>query len=353
MEREAINKKNTMRTALRSITERLLQDAVEIGSNEELNNTEKIELLKPLNQVVQEKLDLIKQLDEQTLELEESAEDMEECLQEATQFELKSKKDILYITNFMDTFKIAEASVNLPNKVETDDVRLPRMTIAKFSGDVLKWQTFCESFTTATHNKPNISNVKKFNYLVGYLEGQAKRTVERFNIINENYQKALDLLCERFGNTQVIITTPMNELLKIKYVKLDKDVAGLRQLYDTLEVHVRSLLSLNVNSKSYGTLLSPIIMERLRHSVKLIISRNLKDKGWDLTELLHTIKNELYARETCENSKVEKERELPFSGAALHANQKSNHSNLSCAFCKEKHFSDKCPKVTDIATCRK
>ena len=57
-------------------------------------------------------------------------------LQEATQFELKSKKDIMCITNFMDTFKIAETSVDLPNKVETDDLRLLRMTIAKFSGDV-------------------------------------------------------------------------------------------------------------------------------------------------------------------------------------------------------------------------
>ena len=33
-------------------------------------------------------------------------------------------------------------------------------------------------------------------------------------------------------------------------------------------------------------------------------------------------------------------------------NQKSNHSNLSSAVCKENHFSDKCPKVTDIATRR-
>ena len=103
----------------------------------------------------------------------------------------------------------------------------------------MKWQTFYESFTTAIHNKPNINNVQKFNYLVGYLEGQAKRTVEGFNITNENYQKALDLLYKRFGNTQVIITTHMNELLKIKYVKSDKVVAGLRQLYDRLEVHVR------------------------------------------------------------------------------------------------------------------
>ena len=142
---------------------------------------------------------MIKRLDEQTLDLEKSAEGMEECLQEATQFELKSKKDTMYITNFMDSFKIAETSVNLPRKVKTYDAQLPLMTI---SGDVLKWQTFYESFTTAIHNKPNISNVQKFNYLVGYLEGQAKRTVEGFTITKGNfYQKALDLLCERFGNT--------------------------------------------------------------------------------------------------------------------------------------------------------
>ena len=82
MEREAINKKKTMRTALRNITEQLLQGAVEIVSNGKLNNTEKTERLKPLNQVVQEKLHLTKWLDEQTLELEESVEGTQECLQE-------------------------------------------------------------------------------------------------------------------------------------------------------------------------------------------------------------------------------------------------------------------------------
>ena len=142
---------------------------------------------------------------------------------------------------------------------------------------------------------------------MGYLEGQAQRTVEEFNNTNENYQKALDLLCERFCNTQVINIIHINELLKIKYVKSDKDVAGLQQLHDMLEVHVRLLLSLNADSQSYRTLLFPIIMERLLHSVNLIISRNLKDKGWYLPELLINIKNELYARETCENSDVENE----------------------------------------------
>ena len=42
MKKEAINKKKAIRTALGNLTERLLQDAVEIISYKELNNTEKI-----------------------------------------------------------------------------------------------------------------------------------------------------------------------------------------------------------------------------------------------------------------------------------------------------------------------
>ena len=38
MEKEAINKKKTMRTALKSMTKRLLQDAIEIINNKKLNN---------------------------------------------------------------------------------------------------------------------------------------------------------------------------------------------------------------------------------------------------------------------------------------------------------------------------
>ena len=102
-----------------------MQDTVEIISNGELNSIEKIERLKHLNQAVQENLDLIKWLDEQTLQFEKSARGMEECLQEAKRFELKSNKDIMHIINFMDSFKITEIRLNfnLPNEVKADDVR--------------------------------------------------------------------------------------------------------------------------------------------------------------------------------------------------------------------------------------
>ena len=94
-----------------------MQDTVEIISNGELNSIEQIERLKHLNQAVQENLDLIKWLDEQTLQFEKPARGMEECLQEAKRFELKSNKDIMHIINFMDSFKITDIKVLLLPRV--------------------------------------------------------------------------------------------------------------------------------------------------------------------------------------------------------------------------------------------
>ena len=44
----------------------------------------------------------------------------------------------------------------------------------------------------------------------------------------------------------------MGELLNIDSVASSKNLGGLRQLYDTIETHIRSLCSLGVPSKSYG-----------------------------------------------------------------------------------------------------
>ena len=50
----------------------------------------------------------------------------------------------------------------------------------------------------------------------------------------------------------------------------------------TLETHIRSLCSLGVPSKSYGTLLSSIVMNKIPHDLRLIISREITEEEWDL-----------------------------------------------------------------------
>ena len=43
--------------------------------------------------------------------------------------------------------------------------RLPKLGLPTFSGDILAWQIFWDSFQTTVHNNPSLTNVKKFSYL--------------------------------------------------------------------------------------------------------------------------------------------------------------------------------------------
>ena len=51
--------------------------------------------------------------------------------------------------------------------------KLPKLSLAKFKGEVTRWNTFWDSFESAIHN--NISKIDKFNYLNSLLEGIALR----------------------------------------------------------------------------------------------------------------------------------------------------------------------------------
>ena len=186
--------------------------------------------------------------------------------------------------------------------------------------------TFIDSFEATVDRSTNLSDVEKLNYLSSYLEKDALHTISGMPKTNANYKKALELLRNRFGNLQKIKSTYMNEFLKLKRIASDRDVKAIRLFYDDIEIHVRSLDRLGINSQEYGALLVPVIIGRLPHQLKLIIGRNIKDKIWDLTKILSVINEELIARE---NFSVTDERrgesylfrnyhdENPASGSAL------------------------------------
>ena len=54
----------------------------------------------------------------------------------------------------------------------------------------------------------------------------------------------------------------MNALVKMSSVN-NKDLSGLRKFFDDVTSHVRSLTNLVVESRTYGSLLCPIILEKL------------------------------------------------------------------------------------------
>ena len=228
-------------------------------------------------------------------------------------------------------------------------VKIPKIIIKPFSGDKLSYQLFKESFEAGVESN-EMSKVEKFVYLRSLLRGKAEQLVNGLSLTGENYETALKLLDERYGDKQGLINEHTNKLIKLQKVKDITDTNALRELYDNIECHIRNLDVLKPDCLStLGTMLITIILDKIPEELRLLIARKFNDDEWEIRELLNEFKKELSVREKCdikpqqnptEKSKIQQQP----SAMGLH----SGSSKISCAFCKGNHYSDKCNAVTDI-----
>ena len=176
-------------------------------------------------------------------------------------------------------------------------VKLPKISLPRFSGNPIKWTSFWDSYHSAIHLNSDLSDVDKFNYLRSLLDGTALEAIAGLTLSSANYQQALEILRKRFGNKQVIISKHMDTLLNMDTIPSDRHLRDLRRLYDNTEPHVRSLKSMGIEATSYGALLSPVLLSKLPPELRLIVSRKVPDSNLDMDALLATFEEELTARE--------------------------------------------------------
>ena len=131
------------------------------------------------------------------------------------------------------------------------------------------------------------------------------------------------------------------------------NVKGIRAVLYNLEIKVRGLQALGIDSAQYGALLIPIFMENLPEELRLIVSREHKD-NWELTSVIKSVKNEVEARERCGmNTSVVKKSPLkksfnPGNESTVSALLRGNRGELNCLFCKGNHQVSECQVVTNI-----
>ncbi|XP_037502495.1 uncharacterized protein LOC119376894 [Rhipicephalus sanguineus] len=111
-----------------------------------------------------------------------------------------------------------ESSNNIPQVTPT--VKLPKLEIGKFNGELRQWQGFWSQFDSTINSNHHLSNVDKFKYLNSYLTGKAAAAVAGLDLSEGNYEVALSLLKERFGRKEVIIEDHMSRLLNIRLWEL-------------------------------------------------------------------------------------------------------------------------------------
>ena len=261
-------------------------------------------------------------------------------------------------------------SINIPNQNDartTHEVRvarpkLPKLCLPKFKGDVKKWHAFWELFESLIHKNEEMSQIDKFNYMSTLLEKEAARAIQGLSLTSANYTVAIDILQERFGKPQTVITAHMDDLLKLPTLMSICRVKDLRAVLDQLTIHVRGLQSLGISAQQYGSLLTPIVMSKLPPDVRLLVTRKAQGSLLELGGIMEMLKVEVEAREASFSLKTQDSNLFgkgswergqnhgikSVSTAAFVTNSSNQSSNIKCAFCSKQHFSASCDNVKDI-----
>ena len=289
------------------------------------------------------------------IEPENLKDDVIECMKVISPFdEIEAMINLKLSSIAKDKEPIPPDSVSLPSpslSSHSSVSRLPKIELPVFKGDPLQWQGFWDQFNTSIHNNERINDIDRFNFLKRYLGGEALDSITGLTLSSENYKDALDILRDRYGNEQVLISAHMQSLLKIRKIKSIDNIKSLRSLYNHVESCVRNLNALNLNTEGYGSLLIPLLKDKLPDELKILISRKFGGTIWTLDLLLQYFKEELRAQENCTQDLSKSERcdnidDRSFYSASGHFSQTESSR---CIFCKKgDHTFNRCPVITNI-----
>ena len=144
---------------------------------------------------------------------------------------------------------------------------------------------FIDTYTVAIHDNEDLTAVEKFSYLKSCVGGEAEKCLEGLTLTAPNYKHGMEILKERFGNKQIIISKHMSILLGLEKVKSSSFIKKLRALYDMITVNLRALLSYEIESTQFGPMLVPVILGKLPDDIRFEVSRKMNGEDWDLDNL--------------------------------------------------------------------
>ena len=232
-------KKKRVRGAHKASATKIMQQITELISSETPDQTK----LACLRQALDEKLTTIKALDTEVIELLEDDAVVED-IERADGFKETIFSSLLSIDRLMENLKIKDTARHDPRAHSNPSyasVKLPKLQLYPFSGELTQWKSFWDSFESAIRGNEQLTDIEKFNYLNSLLEYSAKEAISGFALTAANYHEAIATLQKWFGNKQLIVDRHLDVLFNIEPVINTTNVRGLRRLFDTVTSHIRSL----------------------------------------------------------------------------------------------------------------
>jgi hypothetical protein len=89
--------------------------------------------------------------------------------------------------------------------VDGKGVKLPKLDVPVFDGDILNWRQFWEQFSVSVHDRTSLSDAEKLvNLQHAIKSGEAKGAIEGLSRSGDNYREAIDCLRSRYDRPCLI-----------------------------------------------------------------------------------------------------------------------------------------------------
>ena len=214
---------------------------------------------------------------------------------------------------------------------------LPRLELPTFSGDVMEFHTFWDLFKSAVHDKHDIADAEKFQYLKAQLKGVALKAINGLRVAADNYSVAVDILLEKYGNTDVIIDAHMLAFVDMKCSGYSCD--ELEEFRTELETHVRELEALEVQANEYERMLCPVAMEKLPAKAKEHLVRWIGRQTMTLKDLREFLSEEVKTLKAYEP----RVRRQPRMGVRQKRTTfQARGTDMCCVLCGSQHTQERC-----------
>ncbi|XP_032218797.1 uncharacterized protein LOC116601971 [Nematostella vectensis] len=304
--------KKKVRGAHRGAATKLIRKVNEILDLEEHSEDEKL-AIRQHRDSAKEKAETVRALDDEVIELsaeKEDSEELEAIITEGDEMRARLHEVIHGMEGLMALWDQAASPAISPASLPSSPARsststearvrarLPEVEVPKFGGKIQEWPEFWDSFESAIDSNGALADVDKFAYLKGLLVDEAKHTIAGFAMTAANYGAAIGILRKRYGKTEAIQRSHINDLLNLSPVFNDGDLTRLRRFYDVAETHFRGLEALNVNETSYSGIVVPALLQKLLNSFRLTTTRGYQNfMSWSMERLLAEIRAEVELRE--------------------------------------------------------
>ena len=242
----------------------------------------------------------------------------------------------------------------MASAVDGKGVKLPKLDVPTFDGDVLHWTQFWEQFEVSVHSRTNVSDAEKLVYLQQTTKsGSARGTIEGLSQTGDHYHEAIDCLRSRYNRPRLIHRAHVRMIMDVPPLK-DGSGKELRQLHDAIQQHLRALKSMK--SDPDGSFVTSIVELKLDADTMFEWQKYSQDKAEvpHYQEILNFIDLRAQASETSLPASSKRYmkgdspvwRKSPASGKtvtsfAANSEAAGNH----CILCiTDRHPLDVCPK---------